>query len=140
MAVDQQIRELAERTANFGYLLAYEPVLVVHGAAAEAALFTDPNTAMFKCRLFGETLVERAFISFGLPNMPDTQHKRLKVLSDQGFLDARVHGWFDSVRKIGNQAVHEGYAGQREALLLVRACYECRVRTSSTHGGPTRSG
>ncbi|MBD0324686.1 MAG: DUF4145 domain-containing protein, partial [Aldersonia sp.] len=117
MGVDQQVHELAQRTANFGYLLTYEPMLVVHGAAAEAALFTDPNTAMFKCRLFGEALTARAFIEFGIPNMPDKQFSRLKVLSDQGFLTQRVRGWFDAVRKIGNQAVHEGYAAQRDALL-----------------------
>lgn len=124
MGVDQQIYRLAQRTANFGYLLNYEPVLVVHGAAAEAALFTDPNAAMFKCRLFGEVLVARAFIQFGIPNMPRTQNSRLKVLSDQGFLDKRVRGWFDQIRSVGNRAVHEGYAAQRDALLLVRACYE----------------
>lgn len=135
MAADQQVRELAERTANFGYLLAYEPVLVVHGAAAEAALFADPNTAMFKCRLFGEALTARAFIEFGIPDIPAKQFQRLKVLSDQGFLTARVRGWFDEVRKIGNQAVHEGYAAQRDALQLVRACYELGAWFSRTVSG-----
>jgi type I restriction enzyme M protein len=46
------------------------------------------------------------------------------VLSDQGFLTKRVHGWFNDVREIGNRAVHEGYAAQRDALQLVRTCYE----------------
>ncbi|MGW3996390.1 DEAD/DEAH box helicase family protein [Amycolatopsis sp. NPDC004772] len=135
MGADQQVRELAERTANFGYLLTYEPVLVVHGAAAEAALFTDPNTAMFKCRLFGEALTAKAFIEFGIPNMPDKQFQRLKVLSDQGFVTTRVRRWFDDVRKIGNQAVHEGYAAQRDALQLVRACYELGAWFSRTVSG-----
>jgi type I restriction enzyme R subunit len=133
--VNQQVRDLAERTTNFGYLLRYEPVLVVHGAAAEAALFTDPNTAMFKCRLFGEALTARAFIEFGIPNMPNQQFQRLNVLSDQGFLTNRVRGWFDAVRRIGNQAVHEGYAAQRDALLLVRACYELGAWFSRTISG-----
>jgi type I restriction enzyme, R subunit len=135
MGVGQQLHELAQRTTNFGYLLTYEPMLVVHGAAAEAALFTDPNTAMFKCRLFGEALTARAFIEFGIPNMPDKQFSRLKLLSDQGFLTQRVRGWFDAVRKIGNQAVHEGYAAQRDALLLVRACYELGAWFSRTVSG-----
>lgn len=135
MGVDQQVQELAQRTANFGYLLPYEPVLVVHGAAAEAALFTDPNTAMFKCRLFGEALIARAFIEFGIPNMPAKQFTRVKVLSDQGFLTQRVRGRFDAVRKIGNQAVHQGYAAQRDALQLVRACYELGAWFSRTVSG-----
>jgi type I restriction enzyme R subunit len=48
-----------------------------------------------------------------------------------------VHGWFDDVRKIGNQAAHDGYAAQRDALQLVRVCYELGVwfhRTASGSG------
>jgi type I restriction enzyme, R subunit len=135
MGADQQVHELARHSANFGYLLAYEPMLVMHGAAAEATLFTDPNTAMYKCRLFGEALTARAFIAFGIPNMPDKQFLRLKMLSDQGFVTQRVRDWFDEVRKIGNRAVHEGYAAQRDALLLVRACYELGAWFSRTVSG-----
>ena len=124
MGVDPQVRELAERAPNFGYLLEHEPLLVTYGATAEVYLFADPNTAMIKCRQFGEALTARAFIQFGLPNMPQKQYQRLTVLSDQGFVDKRVRGWFDDVRKIGNQANHEGYAAQRDALQLVRTCYE----------------
>ncbi|MGW4588164.1 DEAD/DEAH box helicase family protein [Amycolatopsis thermoflava] len=135
MGVDQQVRLLAERSANFGYLLAHEPMLVVHGAAAEAALFTDPNTAMYKCRLFGEALTARAFIQFGIPNMPDKQFQRLRILSDQGFVNERVRRWFDAVRKTGNKAVHEGYAAQRDAVLLLRACYELGAWFTRTVSG-----
>jgi type I restriction enzyme, R subunit len=124
MGVGQQVRELAERTPNFGYLLAHEPLLVAYGATAEASLFADPDIAMIKCRQFGEVLTARAFIQFGIPSMPQQQYQRLKVLSDQGFLTKHVHGWFNDVRKIGNRAVHEGYAAQRDALQLVRTCYE----------------
>jgi type I restriction enzyme R subunit len=124
MGVDQQVQQLATRTPNFGYLLVHEPLLVVYGATAEASLFSDPNIAMIKCRQFGEALTERAFVEFGIPKLPKKQFLRLKVLSDQGFLNKRVHEWFDSVRLIGNQAVHDGHAAQRDALQLVRACYE----------------
>lgn len=124
MGVDQQVRELAERSPNFGYLLDHEPLLVTYGATAEAFLFADPNTAMIKCRQFGEALTARAFIQFGIPGLPSKQYQRLNVLSDQGFVNRHVRGWFDDVRTIGNKANHEGYAAQRDALQLVRACYE----------------
>jgi type I restriction enzyme R subunit len=39
---------------NFGCHLAHGPLLVSYGAAAEGSGFTDPNTAMVKCRQFGE--------------------------------------------------------------------------------------
>ncbi|QIS17689.1 DEAD/DEAH box helicase family protein [Nocardia terpenica] len=121
---DNQFGAAAARTPNFGYLLVYEPLLMYYGAAAETNVFTDPNTAMMKCRQFGETLTELMFATFGIPGMPDKQFKRLNVLLDQGALPQRVHTWFDSVRLIGNKATHHGYADQRQALLLVRACYE----------------
>ena len=43
-------------SANFGFLLKHEPLLVLHGAGAEAAIFTDPNVATYKARQFGEVL------------------------------------------------------------------------------------
>ncbi|MFI6032420.1 DEAD/DEAH box helicase family protein [Amycolatopsis magusensis] len=87
-------------------------------------VFTDSNTAMIKCRQFADALAQAAFAMFGIPGMPDKQYQRLRMLLDQGALPPRVHGWFDAVRRKGNQAVHEGYEGQREALVLLRACYE----------------
>ena len=124
MGVDPKLDALANAAPNFGYLLTHEPLLISYGAAAEASVYTDPNTAMVKCRQFGEALTARAFIQFGIPKMPDKQFQRLKLLSDQGFVTARVHRWFDDVRRIGNRATHEDHAAQRDALLLVRACYE----------------
>ena len=124
MKVDPRLNALAQAAPNFGYLLAHEPLLVSYGAAAEIAVYTDPNTAMVKCRQFGEALAARAFIQFGISNMPDKQYQRVKILSDQRLLTSRVRQWFDDVRKVGNKAIHEDYAAQRDALLLVRACYE----------------
>jgi len=90
--VDQKVRALADSAPNFGYLLAYEQLLVQCGAGAEAFVYADPNTAMIKCRQFGEVLAKRAFIQFGIPKMPGTQHIRVKILSDQGFTFRRSSG------------------------------------------------
>lgn len=54
MGVDHQVRELAERSPNFGYLLDYEPVAGRLRRNGGGVLFADPNTAMIKCRQFGE--------------------------------------------------------------------------------------
>jgi type I restriction enzyme R subunit len=126
MTVDPQLEELAQRTPNFGFLLAHEAVLVGYGAAAESMVFTDPNTSMIKARQFGEQLVSALVTTFGIriPAGKDSQYKRLKVLLDQGVINKRVHSWFDAVRDTGNKAVHEGFAAQRDALTLVRTCYD----------------
>ena len=124
--VNPRLSDLASRSPNFGLLLDHEPVLVGYGAGAEALVFTDPNMSMIKARQFGEQLVAALVTTFGIriPADKDTQYKRLKVLLDQGVITRRAHSWFDAVRDTGNKAVHEGFAAQRDALLLVRACYE----------------
>jgi type I restriction enzyme, R subunit len=126
VTVDPRLAELAQRTPNFGFLLAHEAVLVGYGAAAESMVFTDPNTSMIKARQFGEQLVTVLVTTFGIriPAGQGTQHRRLKVLLDQGVINKRVHSWFDAVRDTGNKAAHEGFAAQRDALRLVRTCYD----------------
>ena len=139
MDADEKARQLAASTSNFGYLLADHPLLVTYGAWAEALVFDDPNTAMMKCRQFGETLTARLFIQFGIPNLPDKQYQRVKILNDQGILKPQVHGWFTRVRQTGNKATHDGYAEQRDALDLVRACYDLGAwfhRTVDPNGAP----
>jgi len=49
---------LARRSPNFGFLLDHEPLLVLDGTEAEAYVYSDPNTALFKARKFGETLLD----------------------------------------------------------------------------------
>lgn len=140
--VDQQLSELAQRSPNFGFLLPHEAVLVGYGAGAEALVFSDPNTSMIKARRFGEQLVAALVTSFGirLPAKRASQHTRLKVLLDQGVITARVHSWFDIVRDTGNKAVHEGYGAQRDALRLVRTCYELGAQPGGAALGQARTG
>jgi type I restriction enzyme R subunit len=104
--VDPRLAELARRTPNFGFLLEHEAVLVGYGAAAESMVFTDPNISMIKARQFGEQLLSALITTFGIriPAGKTTQHKRLKVLLDQGVINQRVHSWFNTVRDTGNKA------------------------------------
>jgi hypothetical protein len=45
-SVDPKLDALARAAPNFGYLLTHEPLLVSYGAAAEAAVYTNPNMGM----------------------------------------------------------------------------------------------
>lgn len=65
MTEPARIRELAQRSQNFGYLLPYEPLLVVYGAGAEAYVYSDPNGALVKCRQFVETLTQELLTRLG---------------------------------------------------------------------------
>ena len=66
MEADERMRRLAARSANFGFLLDLEPVLLSYGAAAESHVYDDPNTALMKTRQFGEALTDVLIARFGL--------------------------------------------------------------------------
>ncbi|MBA4858535.1 hypothetical protein [Nocardia farcinica] len=74
MANDQSdmIQRLAAASANFGYLLSLEPLLVRYAAGAELHVFTDPNVALYKMRQFAEVLVQRLAVEGGQQVNPRT--------------------------------------------------------------------
>ena len=131
--MDERIRALADASANFGFLLPHEPLLVLYGAGAEAAIFTDPNVAIFKARQFGEVLATDLVRRGGVRVDGDRQIDRLRALDREGFLHGDVGQAFDHVRGVGNRAVHHNFgtakdpAAQRAALEAVQTCFRLGV-------------
>ncbi len=123
MQGDERLLALAQRSANFGFLLAHEPLLVSYGATAESCVYTDPNAALVKARQFGEALADGLLVRMGLTSAGSRQIDKLRALDSAGALTPQVHRTFDEVRKVGNRAVHEHYADSRAALTAVRHCF-----------------
>jgi len=65
-------QRLAAASANFGYLLSLEPLLVRYAGGAELHVFTDPNVALYKMRQFAEVLVQRLAVEGGQQVNPRT--------------------------------------------------------------------
>ena len=105
--MDERIRVLADASANFGFLLPHEPLLVLYGAGAEAAIFTDPNVAIYKARQFGEVLATDLVRRGRVRVEGDRQVDRLRALDREGFLHGNVGQAFDHIRGVGNRAVHQ---------------------------------
>ena len=126
--MDERIRELAGASANFGFLLPHEPLLVLYGAGAEAAMFTDPSVAVFKARQFGEVLASDLVQRSRVRVEGDRQVDRLRALDREGFLHGDIRQAFDYIRGVGNRAVHGNFgtandsADQRVALEAVQTC------------------
>ena len=120
---NERLRLLAEHSANFGFLLAHEPLLVSYGATAESCIYTDPNAALVKARQFGERLADALIVRMGLPRVGTRQVDKIRALNATGALTPQVHQVFEDVRRIGNRAVHEHYADARAALTAVRHCF-----------------
>jgi len=133
----EPIDELAKRSRNFGFLLPYEPLLVIDGAAAESYLYSDPDAAIAKARRFTETLAKLLVMRTQTRVSGATQGARIKALTDAGVLVPRIRQAFDHVRISGNRAVHSHWGDVRAALACVRTCFELGVWFHRTlTGGP----
>jgi type I restriction enzyme R subunit len=121
--VDTQIAELARASSNFGFLLPHLDLLVLYGATAENAIFADPNVAMYKARQFGEAMALDLVRRFHLTPSGKSFASYVHALGRAGVLVDDVGDAFHKVRDLGNQAVHEGYAEQRAALVAVETCF-----------------
>jgi type I restriction enzyme, R subunit len=120
----EPIDELARRSQNFGFLLEYEPLLVMDGAAAESYIYADPDAAMAKARRFTETLAKLLVGRTQVRVRGSSQDARIKALTDAGVLVPSIRRAFDQVRVSGNRAVHSHWGDVRAALSCVRTCYE----------------
>ncbi|PZF90078.1 hypothetical protein C1I93_23220 [Micromonospora endophytica] len=118
----RQVRRLAERSANFGFLKDH-PLLVWYGAGAELLVYVDAQAAMFKIRAFGDELAKDLLRRTGLPPRSDFFH-RVEALHADGTLTREIHSAFHSLRDQGNKAVHDHLAEVRAALEMLRTCFE----------------
>lgn len=120
---DERIRRIAERTPNFGFLLDHDKELVLLGAQAESYVYTDPNAAMTKARLFSEILTRLLVRLTNCRVNGERQVDRINALSEFGVLVPEVKRWFEDVRHIGNRATHDHYRRVRSALSSVENCF-----------------
>lgn len=92
----------------------------------EKAVQTDPNATLIKLRLFGELIVKQIF-SYESVYEPYrmSQKERIVLLLKEGIITPEVHEILDSMRLIGNKAVHEvNYGSSSEATRLLVAAFQ----------------
>ena len=111
--------------SNFRFLSKEFPILANLGMLAERYIHDDPNTSLFKMRLFGEKIVETIFeihqLDFPYEN---TALRRLNVLQDEAILEENILGLLHTVRKSGNQAVHNGKQSDEQAMGLLFSVFK----------------
>ncbi|WP_117213005.1 DEAD/DEAH box helicase family protein [Allorhizocola rhizosphaerae] len=120
----RRIRQLAAKSANFGFLEPHQPLLVWYGAGAESLVYVDAQSAIVKARQFAEVLAAELIRRTGT-TAPDTRlYTRIGALDAAGVLTKSIHDAFERVRLRGNEAVHSHLDEVRTALELVRTCFE----------------
>ncbi|WP_432898896.1 DEAD/DEAH box helicase family protein [Micromonospora matsumotoense] len=122
----RQVRRLAEQSANFGFL-ADHPLLVWYGAGAELLVYVDAQSAMFKARAFGDVLARDLVRRTQVTPAKDSFFHQVQALHSAGAVTAKVYAAFDRLRDTGNRAVHDHLGEVREALELLRTCFELGI-------------
>lgn len=111
--------------SNFRFLNSEYPILFNLGILAERYVHDDPNTSLFKMRLFGEKMVETIFeihqLVFPYEN---TAFRRLELLKDEAILEDNILSLFHTIRKSGNQAVHAGKQAEESAMGLLFSSFK----------------
>lgn len=120
---------------NFEFLSSKWPILSNLAEAAEKNLQHDPNTTLFKLRLFGEKLTKflYAFENLKEPN-DGRQDIRLRDLKRQDVISKEIFDILDSVRRTGNKATHDAYDSKSEAARLLSLTFQLSVWFMQTYG------
>lgn len=114
--------------SNFNFLNEKWPILSQLGELAERNVYVDPNTTLFKLRLFGEKIVSFVYAFEGLKEPFDsTQESKINFLKSDDLIDTDLSNMLHSLRKNGNIAVHEGKGTESKALILLSIAYKIGV-------------
>ncbi len=107
--------------SNFTYIAKDYPHLAQIGQLAERNIFIDPNTSLFKLRLFSEKISQFIFEYERLeePAYID-QNKRIQLLHYHGAISQEMNDLFHTIRKSGNRATHSGEGKSTEAKYMLR--------------------
>lgn len=112
-------------TANFEFLRPYGLQLYRLAAQAEHYFRTDPNTTLIKLRQFAELLAKDVAARTGSLSSHDTPlNDILGSLGRSGYASRRALDLFHYLRKIGNDAVHNGHDEFATALAGLKVARE----------------
>lgn len=118
-ALESRFTDLALASANFGFLLPHEPLLVLHGASCEARAATAPADAVAAARQFGEVLAAELGHRTGVRLPAGDQPARLDFLSRAGVLAPRVLDAFNDLHRFDGGTRE----GREAAAHLVERCF-----------------
>ncbi|WP_171653859.1 DEAD/DEAH box helicase family protein [Paenibacillus foliorum] len=114
--------------SNFKFLSVKWPVLANLGEIAERNLHHDPNTTIFKLRLYGEQLVGAIFAYEGKQEpRPNNQVTKINFLYSCGIIPEAIYNFLNDIRKKGNEAAHEGHDSKQDATDLLRATLQLSI-------------
>ena len=121
--------------SNFSFLAEKWEILANLGKSAERNVYMDPNTTLIKLRLFAEILTKYILAYEEIKETPDTrQIDRINALRREGLITPDLENIFETIRRWGNKAAHDGYGTQKEASALLRMAFRLAVWFMQVYG------
>lgn len=117
---------------RFAFLRQFWPDLAELGHKAEQVGGQEPELVAIRLRGLTEAMAVRLIRHLGMPYDPSEAHfDRLVQLENADLLDARLLSKFHTIRKLGNNAAHNGKVTNEQALTLLDdawslSCWFCR--------------
>jgi type I restriction enzyme R subunit len=109
--------------SNFDFLKSKWPDLSITGQLAERYLFSDPNTSIFKTRLFAEKLIDLFLVYYQIDlDYESNFYEKINQLGRVEGLNPVIVDLFTLVRRTGNKAAHDNYGdvkGAKECITSV---------------------
>lgn len=110
--------------SKFSFLQNNYPHLFTISELAEKLYYVDPNSSLTKSRLFGEKMTELIWQFENLESFEGNQAERINQLFYANSIPEIVKDLLHSIRKLGNRATHNGNSSDREALSVLKKCYQ----------------
>ncbi|MBB5868726.1 type I restriction enzyme R subunit [Allocatelliglobosispora scoriae] len=120
----ESLDEVVARTSNFGYLMAYEPLLAYDGAAAQAHIYSDVDTVTFHARRFAEVVTRKAAALLGLEDVPRSLPDRVAELDRLGVLAPWMQQAIYEIRTAAYAAMHGHLHDPVKVVIAVHGCFD----------------
>lgn len=126
---------MTQDSPNFAFLAAHDAQLAQLGALAERNFKDDPNTCLFKLRLFGELLAQQVAARTGyFMSADEAQSDLLRRLKAERAVPDEVMNLFHQLRILGNSAVHKHAGEHRDALANLKIARQLGIWFHRSYG------
>ncbi|WP_037318634.1 type I restriction-modification system endonuclease [Salegentibacter sp. Hel_I_6] len=110
--------------SKFSFLQNSYPELFKVSILSEKLIHIDPSSSLAKSRLFSEKMAAIIWEFEGLDGFEGTQVDRINQLFYRNIIPEIIKDLFHIIRKSGNRATHHGNSSNKEALFVLKKCFQ----------------
>ena len=121
--------------SNFDFLKNHDAIFFKLISVAEEFYRIDPNTTVVKVRQFAEAMAKDIASKLGIASYEySNQNDLIRILSYRLKLDYVIKELFHTIRKRGNEAVHEYETTLQSAMVILRKAHQLAIWYHRTFG------